>query len=129
MKQLIENQKLLIVGMLIFSLFGYLEWGKGSSTFLFQAEAEVLQKLLVSPMEALHPFTVLPLLGQILLLVALLRSPENRKIIYTGIFFLSALPAFMLLIAALSMNIKIFLSVTPFFLCVYLYFRAIKKPR
>jgi hypothetical protein len=37
------------LGLLLTSLIGYLDWGGNNSTFLFQAEADVLSKLFTEP--------------------------------------------------------------------------------
>ena len=96
------------------SLVGYLEWGGGNSSFLFQAEWEVLGKFVNDPVAAAHPFTLLPLLGQVLLLVTLFQREPNRWLTYIGIACLSLLLVFMFLIGLLSLNFKILLSTIPF---------------
>jgi hypothetical protein len=59
-------------------LFGYLQWGGGNSMFLFQAEGEVFIKLFTNPAEALHPLTILPMLGQIILLITIFQKKALR---------------------------------------------------
>jgi hypothetical protein len=108
------NKKILNALVIVTSLFGYLEWGKGNHTFLFQSEAEVIHKLFTNPMEALHPFTVLPLIGQIILLVTLFQKNPKRILSLTGIVCLASLLLFMFFIGIISMNFKILLSTVPF---------------
>ncbi|MBX7060900.1 MAG: hypothetical protein K1X52_04520 [Pyrinomonadaceae bacterium] len=102
-------------GLLILtSLVGYLEWGAGNSTFLFKAEYEVLRKLFSDPLSAVHPFTLIPLLGQVLLLVTLFQkrpSPVLTLLGITGLFLLLGLICF---IGMISLNAKIFGSTLPF---------------
>lgn len=96
------------------SLFGYLEWGGGNSTFLFQAELEVLGKLFSDPVSAAHPFTVVPLVGQALLFVTLLQKEPSRWLTFIGLACLGLLLGFVFLIGLLSFNLKILLSTIPF---------------
>ncbi len=96
------------------SLFGYLEWGGGNGAFLFQAEWEVLRKLFSDPVSAAHPFTLLPLLGQVLLLVTLFQKGPSRWLTYIGIAGLSVLLLLMAFIGVIGLNYKIFLSTIPF---------------
>jgi hypothetical protein len=70
--------KILNLLVILTSLIGFLQWGKGNSMFLFQAEAEVLSKLFVSPMDVIHPLIILPLLGQILLFFTLFQKEPNK---------------------------------------------------
>jgi hypothetical protein len=66
------NLKVFNALLVLTSLFGYLEWGGENQIFLFQAEMELIRKLAIDPMAAAHPFTLVPLLGQMLLLITLL---------------------------------------------------------
>jgi hypothetical protein len=43
------KRKAFYPGLLLTSLIGYLDWGGNNSTFLFQAEADVLSKLFTEP--------------------------------------------------------------------------------
>ena len=116
-------------GLAIFaSLFGYLEWGGGNGAFLFQAELEVLGKLVSDPVSAAHPFTLLPLLGQVLLLVTVFQREPSRLLTYIGLGCLGLLLVFMFLIGALSLNFKILLSTVPFIIAaVFAVMEARKK--
>ncbi|MCC7307834.1 MAG: hypothetical protein IT173_09715 [Acidobacteria bacterium] len=102
-------------GLLILtSLVGYLEWGAGNSSFLFQAEYEVLRKLFTDPMSAVHPFTLIPLLGQVMLLATIFQKKPSRWLTIIGIVCLSLLLLLMFLIGLISFNFKILLSTVPF---------------
>lgn len=102
-------------GLLILtSLVGYLEWGAGNSSFLFQAEYEVLRKLFTDPLSAVHPFTLIPLLGQVLLLATMFQKKPSRWLTIIGIVCLSLLLLLMFLIGLISFNFKILLSTVPF---------------
>lgn len=106
--------KVLLFLLIVSSLFGYLEWGGGNSSFLFEAEYLVISKIFTEPQSALHPVIILPLIGQILLIIALISKSTNKFITYTGIIFLSLLIGFMFLIGLMSLNLKIIISTLPF---------------
>ena len=93
---------------------GYLEWGGGNSMFLFQGEIDILSRLFHDPLSAAHPFTLLPLLGQIILLVTFFQKNPSKILTFIGLGCLSVLLLFMFLIGVLSLNFKILLSTIPF---------------
>jgi hypothetical protein len=102
---------------IVASLFGYLEWGKDSSAFLFRAEAEILSKLFSDPLSVVHPFTVLPLTGQILLLITLFQRHPSKLLSLAGIGCIGILFALMFVIGMISFNMKIVVSTVPFLVC------------
>ena len=107
--------KLLNLGLVLSSLIGYLEWGQENSSFLFQAEYEVLLKLFTEPSAAMHPFTLIPLLGQLLLLLSVFQKTPNKYLSLGGFIAIALLFAMMLFVGILSMNVKIIVSTLPFF--------------
>jgi len=108
------KRKILNGLVILTSLFGYLEWGSGNSSFLLQAEWEVLRKLFSEPLAVIHPFTLLPLLGQTLLLVTLFQKSPGKWLTYIGLACLGLLLLLITFIGAISVNYKIFLSTVPF---------------
>jgi hypothetical protein len=108
------HYRLLGILLIIFSGIGYLEWGGSQRIFLFQAEFEIITKLCTNPISVLHPFTILPIIGQFLILYAITKSPFNPKIMYIGIGLLSILLGFMFIIGCISGNYKILVSTLPF---------------
>ncbi|MCB0443635.1 MAG: hypothetical protein KDC50_06250 [Flavobacterium sp.] len=108
--------KLLHFLLLVTSLLGYLEWSGNSSSFLFEAEAEVLSKLFTNPLAVLHPFTLVPMIGQLILIITLLQKRPRKILAYISISCLAILLGFMLLVGFLSLNYKIILSTLPFFI-------------
>ncbi len=115
MKLVAVMKKRILNGLAILtSLFGYLEWGGGNGAFLFQAELEVLGKLVSDPVSAAHPFTLLPLFGQVLLLITLFQREPSRLLTYIGLACLGLLLVFMFVIGLFSFNFKILLSTVPF---------------
>lgn len=93
---------------------GYLEWGQDQSIFLFQAEADLIWKGLTNPGAVIHPFTMLPLLGQLALVATLFQKTPGKKLTSAGIVGIGLLLAFMCLIGLMSFNLKIFASTIPF---------------
>ena len=108
--------KILNALLILTSLIGYLEWSGDSSSFLFQAEAEIFSKLFSDPQSVLHPFTVIPFIGQLLLAVTLLQKKPGKVLTYTGILALGFLMMFLFVIGWMSMNYKIIGSTVPFLL-------------
>jgi len=122
-------KKLLTVLLLLTSLFGYLAWGNGKHAFLFQAEADVLAKAIYDPLAVLHPFVLIPFVGQLLLLFTLFQKQPGRLLTLLGLAALSILMVLLLLIGALSFNLKIAGSTLPFFVAAFLVVRASRRAR
>lgn len=119
--------RILIISLLITSLFCYLEWGNNQSAFLFQAEGEIIYKLISSPYSIIHPFILIPLAGQLILVSALLQKEPNKNLIYTGIISLTLLIGFVFIIGIGVLNFKIIFSIIPYIISVFLTIRQIKK--
>lgn len=100
--------------VILTSLLGYLEWGAGNRTFLFQAEWEVLRRLGSDPLSVIHPFTLIPLLGQVLLVITLFQRRPGAVLTTVGIACLMLLLGLLCFIGLISLNIKIFASTIPF---------------
>lgn len=101
------KSKILNLLLIVTSLFGYLEWGGNNSILLFQAEADIISKLFTDPTSVIHPFILLPLVGQILLLVSVFQNKPSHLLTYIGIACLALLLGFMFVIGILSLNYKI----------------------
>ena len=114
------NNKILTVCLFLFSLIGYLEWGGGNHQFLFQIEWDVLTKAFSDIASVLHPFVLLPLLGQILLIVSLFQKKPKKLLVYLAIGGLSILFLLMLFIGIIGPNYKIILSTLPFLITAVL---------
>ena len=112
--------------LILSSLIGYLEWGKTNHSFLYQVEIEMLSKLMTDPRSIIHPLTILPLIGQILLLATLFQKKPNKTWTYIGIGCIGLLLILMFLIGLISLNYKITLSTIPFIVITIL---AIKQYR
>lgn len=111
---IIRKTKILNLLVIISSLIGYLEWGKEQKLFLYQAEAEIITKIFIDPRSVLHPFIILPFVGQILLLITLFQTNPSKILTIISISSLGLLLSFMFVIGILGENLKILLSTIPF---------------
>ena len=123
--------RILTICLIIFSLFGYLEWGEGSHQFIFQMEGEVLGKIVTDITSILHPLIILPLIGQLLLLYSLVKPNAKSWILYLGVGGIGLLYTMILIVGILSANFKIIISALPFlitaFILVYVKIKAAKS--
>ena len=108
------KKKLLNLFLILSSLFGFLEWGSDRHMFLYQAEGEVLTKLFTDPMSVIHPLTLFPLVGQLILLITLFQQRVSSLLTYLSIAGLGILLTLMLFVGIISLNYKIILSTLPF---------------
>ena len=119
--------KLYLATLFISSFFVYLSWSKTSSAFLFQMEYEILAKLFSNPLSVLHPFTTIPLIGQVLLLISLLQKQPNNLLMKLGISSLLFLIGFIFIVGLLSLQLTIIISTVPFISLAILSFLEIKR--
>jgi hypothetical protein len=96
-----------------------LEWGNGQRQFLFQVEAEIISKLFTDPVSVIHPFTILPLVGQVILFITLFQKKPNSVLTYIGIGGIGILFFLMFLIGLIGLNVKILLSTIPFLVIAF----------
>ncbi len=121
------KSKVLNLLLIITSLFGYLEWGKDNSSFLFQAEYEILNNLFNNPKSIIHPFILLPLFGQLLLMITVFQKIPSKILTITGIVCLGLLLGFMFFIGVLGLNLKILISTLPFLSTAIIVISSLKK--
>lgn len=108
------KSKILNFLLLITSLFGYLEWGGNNHIFLFNAEAEIISKLFSDPASVLHPFTIIPMVGQTMLLITLFQKQPGKVLTYISIGGLGILLGFIFVIGLMGLNYKMIFSTIPF---------------
>jgi hypothetical protein len=113
--------------LIVTSLFGYLEWGGNNHIFLIQAEVEIITKLITAPKSVMHPFVLLPLIGQVLLTITLLQKTPHQWLSYIGSACLGILLIFMFIIGIMSLNFKIICSTIPFLVILCYTFIYLKK--
>jgi len=112
------------------SLIGYLQWGGNHHLFLFQAEGEIVSKLFTDPASVLHPLTLLPMIGQLILVVTLFQKVPGRVLTYIGIGCLAILLGLMFVIGVMDLNYKILFSTLPFMVVAVLAVRHFRlKPK
>ena len=110
--------------LIITSLFGYTEWGENNHAFIFEMEYEILEHF-TSKMGAFsHPLILIPLIGQLLLIVTLFQKEPNKKLTFIGLGCLSLIILMFLLVGILSINFKIIGSTIPFILVAILTIRG-----
>lgn len=108
--------KYLHLALILTPLTGYLQWGKDQHAFLYQVEGDLLSRIFSDPASVMHPLVLLPLAGQLLLLVTLFQKRVSRGLSLAGLACSAILPGFVLLVGLLGMNGKMILSVMPFML-------------
>lgn len=109
----IRYTKLINAALLITSLFGYLQWGP-NKMFLFEMEAGIMSKMFTNPLDIVHPFTVLPMLGQLFLLMTLFQKNPSKYLTIAGVLCMALLLGFIFLIGVISLSWKLTLSTLPF---------------
>lgn len=119
------NLKLLNSLLILTSLIGYLEWGESQHMFFFQSEIQIISELFSDPQKVIHPFTILPLLGQIILIVTLFQKTPNKWLTIVGMACIAILLFFVLLIGVLSLNAAIFFSAMPFTILCFLVLKVL----
>jgi len=118
-----KNSQLKIL-LLISTFIGYLEWGTDQSSFIVQSEWEVLKKVPEDPLSLLHPFILLPVAGQLLLLFDIFKKNKGKKLSVIAIVLMSLLYLMILFIGLLDMNFKKILSALPFFILSFVIIRS-----
>ncbi len=113
--------------LIVTSLLGYLEWSTNSHAFLFEAEFDLIKTIISDPIAAINPFTVLPFIGQLILIFCLFQKQPNKYLVLVGSLGLLILLGFMFIIGLLGLNFKILLSTLPFLLMCILVFKKLKK--
>ena len=121
------KRRVLNACLVLTSLLGYLEWGVANKMFLFQVELEMLKKLYQDPVAVAHALTLIPLTGQVLLIVSLFQKTPGRVITLAGLAGLSVLLILMFLTGLFLLNFKILLSTIPFFITAVLTVLEIKR--
>ena len=120
-------KKLLNICLLLSSLIGYLEWGKDNHAFLFQTEYDLIFGDRHSSETYLHPFVLLPLIGQLILLFTVFQKKPGRGLTMAGLVCLSLLMLLIFFIGIITLNVRIFTSSLPFVVTGILILRYSRK--
>lgn len=126
---MILKSKILNALLILTSLVGYLEWGGNNKILLFQAEIDIFNKLFIEPKAVIHPLIILPVLGQLFLLVTLFQKKPRKMLTGIGMGFLGILLIIMFLIGIISLNFKIILSTLPFMIAAGFTIKHYRKIR
>jgi len=110
--------KLLNLALVLTSLIGYLEWGSANRMFLFQGESLIISKLFIDPESVIHPFVLLPLFGQMLLITTLFQRRPAKWLTIIGMTSIAILLVLLFVIGVMSLNYRILLSSIPFLAAV-----------
>lgn len=102
--------------VLVSPLCGYLEWGGGNSAFLIQMEYDAIHQLVNNFWATLHPLVLLPLAGQLLLVIFIFQKHPKKQLLVTSILLIGLLFGFIFIAGIISMRLQIVLSTIPFFL-------------
>lgn len=121
------KSKVLIALLIITSLFGYLEWGRGQHSFLLEAEWDVFKRIFTDPLSVAHPLIFIPLVGQIILFITLFKRAPNKLLIYLGTVCIGILLGLMFIIGVIDLNIKIIASTLPFLITSFYMIRYVRK--
>jgi len=121
------KSKLFNALLLLSSLVGYLEWGQNRKMFLYQLEIEIFSKFLKDSVSIIHPFILLPFLGQLLLVFTLFQKNPGKTLTYIGMGGIGILLALLFLVGCLNRNPYIIFSTIPFFAISYFIIRHNRK--
>lgn len=108
------RNKLLLLALFFSTFIGRLEWGTDQQSFLGQLELEILSKLWADPASVMHPFVILPLFGQLLLLVIILRRVSPYWLMILAVGGVGLLYLFLFFIGIIGLRWTILLSTVPF---------------
>jgi hypothetical protein len=108
------KSKVLNFLLLVTSLLGYLNWSGNNHIFLFKAEVEVISKLFKDPVSVIHPITLIPLIGQLILFITLFQNKPNKVLTLLGISGIGILLYLLFIIGLISSNFLISISSVPF---------------
>lgn len=122
-------KKLLNTSLLLTSLLGYMEWGGDNCSFIFQVEYELFSSIKDKGMSLLHPFIVIPLVGQVILFITIVQKQPNRALSIIGLVCLSVIMLFLHFVGVISSNMNVVLSTIPFLITGILFIWFYNKKR
>lgn len=115
--------------LLLTSLIVYLEWGGGNSTFLFRAEYDILFGASGTKDTFAHPAVMIPMIGQLALIITLFQKRPNKVLTLIGLISLSLLILFIFFIGIMSLNFKMYISALPFLITGFFVLRYNRRIR
>lgn len=117
--------KKIILGLFICSFIGYLEWGN-QKTILGIIEYQLLFEKSFAQETFLHPFVIIPLMGQIALLFMFFAEHPRFWSVLLAASGVGLLFLMLLLVGIISTNFKIIISTLPY-LSFLIYFILKRK--
>ncbi len=105
----------------------HLEWGGNNSDYLVAMEIKVLSGAVSGADLFLHPMILLPLLGQLMVLMALIHPHRLRMLAITGQVMLSLLVGLIFLSGLLRPHLLVAISTIPFLASSVLFYIAYRK--
>lgn len=105
--------KKIILGLFISSFIGYLEWGN-QKTILGIIEYQLLFEKSFAQETFLHPFVIVPLMGQIALLFMFFAEHPRFWSVLLAASGVGLLFFMLLLVGIISTNFKIIISTLPY---------------
>jgi hypothetical protein len=121
MKNQTFTLRLLKLAVLLSSMLCYLEWGQTNSSFIFEVEYSVLS-MNGSADSFMHPLIILPVIGQVLMLVSICMKHHSKVVTNLGILLLGSLVVVILFVGLLSLNPRTIISTIPFIAFTSFYF-------
>lgn len=121
------QKRLSLFCALLSFLVCYLEWGQGTSSFVFEIEYLLIFQKSGKADSFMHPLILLPFIGQLLILYALFQKPPRKSLVFSGLSLMGLLVVLVLLAGILSRNPKIALSTVPFLLSSLWYIWAFRS--
>lgn len=116
--------------LFISSFFGYLEWGNKQHRFIFELEYELFFTLPDKTNNFSHPLILVPLIGQILILITLFQKEPGKRMTNIAIGCMGLLMLFLFAIGIMGKNPRILAGATPFLLIsiiIIIYQRTTQK--
>jgi hypothetical protein len=120
--------RICIMGLLISSLFCYLEWAD-QSAFLYEVEYTLLFRSKDSLQSLVHPLIFMPMIGQVMLIIALFRKQQNFKWLLIAILCIGLLVLMIFLVGILAWNFKIIMAALPFLMLSVLTLIIVRRKR
>lgn len=120
-------KKVLNICLLLTSLVGYMEWGGGNHAFIFKLEFDLIFGSTHHSGSFLHPFVLIPLIGQLMLIWSVVQKIPGKVITFTGLICISLIMLMLLLIGIMTINIRMILSVMPFVITGVLVIWSMRK--
>lgn len=115
-----NKYKFFIFLLIISSFIGYMEWPGNNHGFLILMQYEIIFGKYFDLKNFFHPVILLPLIGEILLIITLFQTKISKVLLFTGMACLSVIMIIIFIVGIASLNIKIFASSIPFFIISFI---------